>query len=329
MIPGPKNLRLAGLAGLLLAFLPGLALAQAAPAAGPDAANAADAADAPNTANTPDTAYRQEVEAWRQDREKGLKQEDGWFSLVGLFWLKEGENRFGSDLGNTVILPEGKAPAEAGTLVRKGGAVQIRVKPGVGITHQGQPVEVLDLLADTSGQATVLELGTLSFHVIQRGDRVGVRVKDSKSPALAAFHGLDNYPVQPAWKVEARFEPYTPAKTVPIPNVLGQVDDSPSPGAVVFDRGGKTHRLDALEGSPDGGLFLIFADATNGKETYGAGRFLVTDPPKDGKVVVDFNKAYNPPCAYSAYATCPLPPQQNRLALRVEAGEKKYGEGHP
>ncbi len=314
MISPLRNLRsVLGLAGLLT-LLPGLALAPAA-----------DAADATDN----DTAYRQEIETWRQDREKALKKEDGWFTLVGLFWLKEGENRFGSDPGNTVILPEGKAPALAGTLVRKGGAVEVRVKPGVGLTHEGKPVETLDLQADTSGKPTVLELGTLSFFMIQRGDRLGIRVRDSKSPALAAFNGLDDYPVQPVWKVEARFEPHKPARTIPIPNVLGQVDDLPSPGVVLFERDGKTYRLDALEGSPDGGLFLIFADATNGKETYGAGRFLVTDPPKDGKVVVDFNKAYNPPCAYSAYATCPLPPQQNRLALRVEAGEKKYGEGHP
>ncbi|HEX2224446.1 MAG TPA: DUF1684 domain-containing protein [Thermoanaerobaculia bacterium] len=309
MIDRLDNLRRTA-AGLLLALVPGVALAQAAPAA--------------ETA-----AYVQEVEKWRQDREAALKKEDGWFTLVGLFWLNEGENGLGSDPTNVVILPKGKAPAVAGTLVRKGDAVQVRVKPGGGITHEGKPVQTLDLRNDSEGEPTVLELGSLSFHVIQRGKRVGIRIKDSQSPALAAFHGLDNYPVQPAWKVEARFEPYPKGKTVPIPNVLGDVDDSPAPGAVVFERGGKTYRLDALEGSPEGGLFLIFADQTNGKETYGAGRFLVTDPPKDGKVVVDFNRAYNPPCAYSAFATCPLPPQQNRLALRVEAGERKYGEGHP
>ncbi len=152
---------------------------------------------------------------------------------------------------------------------------------------------------------------------------MGVRVKDRKSAALAAFHGLDTWPIQPAWRVEARFEPYDPPKTIGIPNVLGQVTDSPAPGAVVFDWQGKSYRLDAL-GDPKEGLSLIFADQTNGKETYGAGRFLETGPVKDGKVFVDFNLAYNPPCAFTAFATCPLPPSQNRLALRVEAGEKKY-----
>jgi uncharacterized protein (DUF1684 family) len=152
---------------------------------------------------------------------------------------------------------------------------------------------------------------------------VGVRVKDRESDALKAFHGLDNYPIQPAWRIEARFEPYDPPKKVQVPNVLGQVADEPSPGAVVFDWQGKTYRLDAL-GDPKEGLSFIFADQTNGKETYGAGRFLDTEPVKDGKVVVDFNKAYSPPCAFTAFATCPLPPAQNKLALRVEAGEKKY-----
>lgn len=276
-----------------------------------------------------ESAYLQEIEALRKERNEGLKKEDGWFTLVGLFWLEPGENRFGSGVDNRVILPEDRSPAFAGTLIREGDAVRIRVAPGVPVTSGGQPVTETALTSDAQGKPTVLQLGSLSFFVIQRGDKVGVRVRDSKSPALAAFHGLEFYPVRPDWKVDARFEPYDPPKTVAVPNVLGQVADIPSPGAVVFEWEGKTYRMDALQGGPDGSLSLIFADATNGKETYGAGRFLVTDPPKDGKVVVDFNKAYNPPCAFSSFATCPLPPQQNRLALRVEAGEKKYGEGHP
>ena len=274
-----------------------------------------------------DPAYAQEIETWRKERFEGLKKEDGWFSLVGLFWLQPGENRFGSDPENRVIFPEGRAPAVAGTLIREGEAVRVKVEPGVTVTSDGQPVTEMALKPDITGEPTVLQIGSLSFHVIQRGDRLGVRVKDSKSEALAAFHGLEYFPLQPAWKVTARFEPYNPPKQVPIPNILGDVEDSPSPGAVVFDWNGKTYRMDALQGGKDGSLFLIFADQTNGKETYGAGRFLGTEPPKDGKVVVDFNTAYNPPCAFTAFATCPLPPSQNRLALRVEAGEKKYAGG--
>ena len=273
-----------------------------------------------------DTAWRQEVEAFRKERVEDLKKEDGWFTLVGLAWLDEGENRFGSDPEAKVVLPEGKSPKLAGVLVRKGDKVSVRVEPGAKVTSGGKPVTVLDLVADTAGEPTVLEMGSVSFFVIQRGDKLGVRVKDKQSAALQAFHGLDTWPIQPAWRVEARFEPYDPPKTIGIPNILGQVTDSPAPGAVVFDWQGKTYRLDAL-GNPKEGLSLIFADQTNGKETYGAGRFLETGPVKDGKVVVDFNLAYNPPCAFTAFATCPLPPSQNRLALRVEAGEKKYA-GH-
>ncbi|HEX5720440.1 MAG TPA: DUF1684 domain-containing protein [Thermoanaerobaculia bacterium] len=275
-----------------------------------------------------DTAWRQEVETFRKERVEGLKSEDGWFTLIGLAWLDEGENRFGSDPEAKVVLPEGKSPKLAGVLVRKGDKVSVRVEPGAKVTSGGEPVTARELVSDAEGEPTVLEMGSVSFYVIQRGDKVGVRVKDKKSAALAAFHGLDTWPVQPSWRVEARFEPYDPPKTIGIPNILGQVTDSPAPGAVVFDWQGKTHRLDAL-GDPKEGLSLIFADQTNGKETYGAGRFLETGPVKDGKVFVDFNLAYNPPCAFTAFATCPLPPSQNRLALRVEAGEKKYaGGGH-
>lgn len=270
-----------------------------------------------------DAVWRKEVETFRQERVEGLKKEDGWFTLIGLAWLDEGENRFGSDPESKVVLPEGKSPKVAGVLVRKGDKVSVRVEPGAKVTSGGQPVTSMDLTADASGKPTVLEMGTVSFFVIRRGDLVGVRVKDRESAALKAFHGLDTYPIQPSWRVEARFEPYNPPRKIAIPNVLGQVADEDSPGAIVFDWQGKTHRLDTT-GDPKEGLSLIFADQTNGKETYGAGRFLETGPVKDGKVVVDFNLAYNPPCAFTAFATCPLPPAQNRLALRVEAGEKRY-----
>lgn len=287
----------------------------------------APAAPAVDTGNEPgkqsDTAWRQEVEAFRKERFQNLKKEDGWFTLVGLFWLDEGENPFGSDPGAKVILPEGKAPKAAGVLVRKGEAVELRAAPGTKITSDGKPVTNLALASDAKGKPTILEMGSLSFFVIERGDRIGVRVKDSQSAALAAFHGLDTYPIQPAWRIDARFEPYDPPKPIQIPNILGQVIEDTSPGAVVFDWQGKTYRLDAM-GSPEEGLSLIFGDLTNGKETYGAGRFLETGPAKDGRVAVDFNLAYNPPCAFTAFATCPLPPAQNKLALRVEAGEKKY-----
>jgi uncharacterized protein (DUF1684 family) len=271
--------------------------------------------------------YRKEIEAFRKERNAGLKKEDGWLTLVGLFWLKPGENRVGSDPGNAVILPEGKAPAKVGVMTRDGDKVRLTAQPGVALTANGKEISPgMEIQADATGKPTVLELGSLNFFVIKRGDRLGVRIKDKQSPLRASFQGLDNFPIRPEWRIVARFEPYKDKK-ISIANIVGLVEDNPSPGAVVFDWQGKTYRIDALEGSPEGGLFLVFGDKTNGKETYGAGRFLDTDPPKDGKVVVDFNTAYNPPCAFTAFATCPLPPAQNKLAVAVEAGEKDFKGG--
>lgn len=274
--------------------------------------------------------YRKQIETFRQERNDGLKKEDGWLTLVGLFWLKPGENKLGSDPGDAVILPEGKAPALAGVMTREGDKVHLTVEPGVALTADGKEIKPgppgIDLQVDASGKPTLLELGSLNFYVIKRSDRLGVRIKDKQSPLRASFKGLDNYPIRPEWRIVARFEPYKDKK-IAIANIVGQVDDNPSPGAVVFDWQGKTYRIDALEGSPEGGLFLVFGDQTNGKETYGAGRFLDTDPPKDGKVVVDFNTAYNPPCAFTSFATCPLPPAQNKLAVAIEAGEKDFKGG--
>ncbi len=286
-----------------------------------------DTASAPLAPVASPAGYRREIEGWRAARDASLRDPNGWLTLVGLFWLEEGDNRFGSDPKGRVVLPAGKAPAVAGTLLRHGQTVTVRAEAGSGVECEGKPVTERSLEPDAKGKPVVLHLGSLSFFVIQRGDRVGVRVKDSQSPALAAFRGLTSFPVDPSWRVVARFEHHPQPKPIPITNVLGMTENEPSPGTVVFEQGGKTYSLDALDNG-DGTLMLVFGDPTNGRETYGAGRFLDTDAPQDGKVVVDFNKAYNPPCAFTAFATCPLPPRQNRLSVAVTAGEKKYGEGH-
>jgi len=272
-------------------------------------------------------AHRQEIEKFRAERLEGLKSPTGWLTLVGLFWLDEGENRLGSDPRGKVVFPAGKSPALAATLIRHGDQLTLKAEAGSGITVEGKPVTEMALQADATGKATVLELGPLSFFVIRRGDRLGLRVRDRESPALKEFAGLENFPIRPDWRTEARFEASVPPKKIPIANIVGIVEDQPSPGAVVFTHGGQTYRLDALANS-DGTLFLVFGDQTNGHETYGAGRFLDTAAPKDGKVVVDFNQAYTPPCAFTRFATCPLPPAQNKLKTRVEAGEKNYRGGH-
>ncbi len=184
----------------------------------------------------------------------------------------------------------------------------------------------MPLRSDADGEPTVIKRGSVSFYLIKRGERVGVREKDSRNEALLAFHGIDSYPIDRKWRFDARFDAYPAGKTIGVPNILGSIEQSNTPGAVVFEIGGKEYRIDAVTESGSEDLFLIFGDQTNGVETYGGGRFLYAAPPdKNGRVVVDFNKAYNPPCVFTPYATCPLPPAQNRLAIRVEAGEKNFG----
>jgi uncharacterized protein (DUF1684 family) len=270
-------------------------------------------------------AYPREIEKWRNERAAELTSEDGWLALAGLFWLKEGENKLGSDPSNSIVLPQGKAPKVAGSVWLEKGSLRFDALPDSGVTHAGAPVTSLALESDTDGKQTVLNLGSLSFYVIKRGENYGVRVKDKENPDRLHFAGLDYYPADARWRLEARLEPYNPPKAIPITNVLGMVEDMTSPGALLFDVAGKNYRLDAVEEKGSKQFFLIFADQTTGHETYGAGRYLYADPPDtDGTVIVDFNRAYNPPCAFTNYATCPLPPSQNRLALRIEAGEKRY-----
>jgi hypothetical protein len=283
-------------------------------------------ADSPHAA-TSGSAYRAEVEKWRADRVHRLTADDGWLTVIALSWLEEGDNRVGSDSSNRIVLPPGKAPTLLGTIHLSRGNARLTVAPGVSVAHDGKPIASLDLVSDEKGEPTVVRYGTLSFHLIKRGDRLGVRVKDSASPSRRRFHGIESFPVAAAWRLPARLVPYQPKKSIPIPNVLGNVTREPSPGAVVFTVGGKEYRLDAVDEPGTDDLFLIFADRTNGTQTYGAGRFLYAPRPgPDGRTVVDFNKAYNPPCAFTAFATCPLPPPQNRLPIPVEAGEKRYGE---
>jgi uncharacterized protein len=266
--------------------------------------------------------------AWQEGRLKRLQAEDGWLTLVGLGWLKEGANSAGADGKAVVVFPEG-SPRQVGTFTRSGAKVSFQPAAGVSVTRDGQPVSGGPVQTDEEGRASpdILQVGRFRFQLIARGDRIGVRIKDPEARARKEFKGIPTYPPSAGWRIVARWEPSNPPVEIAVPNVLGEVERSPSPGTAIFTVDGKEYRLTPVleEGSPD--LFFVFADQTNRAETYGAGRFLYADPAKDGTVVLDFNRAYNPPCAFSAFATCPLPAKQNRLALRVEAGEKRL-EGH-
>lgn len=247
--------------------------------------------------------YESDVLKWRQEREAALKAPDGWLSLAGLFWFHEGANRFGKDPSCDMPLPDG--PAQAGVFEFHSGKVTLNgreIKP-----NSSEPIQV----------------GRVSVSVIRRSDKIGIRVKDPESEARRDFHGLVSFPISEQYRIKAQWvaEP----RDISILNVLGQTSPSPSPGYAVFHLNGQELKLRPYIEEPGATqLFYVFRDQTAGKETYGAGRFFYSDMPKDGKVVLDFNKAYNPPCAFTAYATCPLPPPENRLAVRIEAGEKKY-----
>ena len=275
-------------------------------------------------------AYRAEVQAWRQERETRLKADGGWLTLAGLFWLKEGPNRFGTDPAGDIVLPEGSAPAKTGAFELTGEQVTVALQPGATGRIGGKAVSgATPMRPDTSGSPDVLEMGTLTMNVIKRGDRYGIRLKDKNSPVRKGFTGLKWFDIQEAYRVEARWVSHPQPKPVKVPNVLGQTESMPSPGYAEFTLSGKVVRLDGVLEDPQAEqLFFILRDQTSGKETYGAGRFLYADLPKAGKVVLDFNKAYNPPCAFTPYATCPLPPPQNWMPVRVEAGEMAYGS-HP
>jgi len=274
------------------------------------------------------STHEAEVLAYRQAREERLRQPQGWLTLVGLHWLREGPNTFGSDPGNRVVFPEGKAPASAGAFHVGNGQVRVEAEPGAAITHDGRPVANLALQSDAAGEPTILEMGSLQFYLIDRTGQLGIRVRDTESEVLASFEGLDYYPIHPAWRITARFEPYDTPRSVKVPNIIGTVFDEPSSGALVLDLEGRTFRLDAL---PNGANhLLVFGDTTNGSETYGGGRFLELELPQEaGPVVLDFNKTYNPPCVFTPYATCPLPPANHRLPVAIRAGERGYtGVGH-
>ena len=275
-------------------------------------------------------AERASVESWRATRAKGLVSDSGWLTLAGLYWLKEGENSFGRDPGNLLVLDNAALAAHAGSFILDKQRVRFRAGADGGVSHGGAPVTELELRPDTSGDPTVLESGPLRFFAIERAGRLGVRVRDLDSPRRRDFRGLEYFPVSTDWVFEARFEPYPAEHRVRIMNILGMEQELLAPGALVFEKDGHEWRLDAvLEEAGDKELFIMFADATSGHETYGAGRFLYAPLPANGTVHLDFNKAYNPPCALAEFATCPLPPPQNRLSLRVDAGEKRYRAAPP
>jgi len=271
-------------------------------------------------AETIDARYREEIEQWRQKREAALRADGGWLTVSGLFWLKEGPNSIGSDASNDILLPE-SAPAHLGAIEIHSDRATFTGRDRA-VTLHGKPVTNAEIHPDGSD---ALVAGPLQLLLIKRGARLALRLKDNNSKARREFTHLSWYPVDEDWQITAKFIPAPTATKLVFDTVIGEQETSDSPGYAAFERDGKTFRLQAAgEGKR---LFFVLRDQTSGKTTYPASRFLYSEPARDGFVTLDFNKAQNPPCAFTDYATCPLPPPQNRLALAITAGERKYEGG--
>ncbi len=278
--------------------------------------------------NESNNEYVKKIEQWKHQRLKKLKSPDSWLSLAGLYWLEEGENTFGTDSENDFVVYKEGIPGFIGQFFLKNGIVSFKAGQDVEVLHETQVIKEIPMENDSRGHPTVLKLKSLSWHIIKRGEKLGVRLKDARHPRFRQLNKIDTFPVDRSWRVRARLERFEKSRMMEIPTVLGTIEKHSSPGILVFQIDEKTFRL--VPTGDEGELFVIFGDLTNTRETYGGGRFLVVEKPDEtGHTWVDFNLAYNPPCVFSHYATCSLPPEQNQLPIRVAAGEKMVqGFGH-
>jgi uncharacterized protein (DUF1684 family) len=271
-------------------------------------------------------AHQAEIQAWQDEYLQSMTQPEGWLTLVGLLWLEEGDNVFGSGPDVDLRLQHDALPAVAGTFTLSDGEVRFRAHEDADITADSQSVTEIAIDTDQTGDpATVLRSGSLHIIVIDRSGRIGLRIRDLENPLRTEFPGFDFYPTDLSWRFAARFERSDPPEILRVPDVTGAIREMESPGRVVFELRGQEYALVAVDQAVTEQFFLMFADRTSGNATYGAGRYIFVDyPDDDGWVILDFNKAHNPPCAYTRHAVCPLPPASNRLPIRVTAGERDF-----
>ncbi|HEX9369196.1 MAG TPA: DUF1684 domain-containing protein, partial [Vicinamibacterales bacterium] len=266
-------------------------------------------------------SYRAEIEKYRRDRIAELTAPDGWLAVRGLFWLHEGANTAGSDPASEIRLPS-RTAKRLGVFTLAQGQISFAAEPGASVTADGKPITTYTF---GRGAESSITTAGVSLAAIRRGDKIGLRMRDPESPNRTGFKGLKHFPLNPAYRVRAKFTAYEKPKLVPVPNVLGQLVSMESPGYVEFNIQGKPYRLEPVyETSRQEDLFFIFKDLTSRTETYEAGRFLHTALPHNGIVDLDFNRAYNPPCAFTEFATCPLPIKENKLQVRIQAGELNF-----
>lgn len=266
--------------------------------------------------------YQKEIKKWRSEHENEVKQEDSWFALAGLFWLKDGVNTIGRGENFDIQLTENFKGEKFGDILFENGVAKLKVEKGVEALHDGKQISEMELVSDVEQKQTIIQIGSQTFYVIKRENRFGVRLKDKNNKARLDFKGLNWFPIDAKYKVTATFEPFDKPKEITIPNMLGGNYKMKSEGILKFKLLGKNYSLQPVE--ENGRFFIIFRDLTSESETYGVGRFLYAEKSKDNKIILDFNKAENPPCAYTTFATCPVPPPQNRLKLAIKAGEKRY-----
>jgi len=263
--------------------------------------------------------YRTEIEAWRIKRISNLKARDGWLNLAGLYWLQDGLNTFGSDSSNSLVFPK-QAPAFIGVLERNGDSIYL-LSTSVPVLIGGIASAHVKLRNDASGSPDVMMVDSLAWFIIKRGDKYGVRLRDFNNPMIDSLTAIPCFETNDRWRIKAVFKPYSKPEKHQVQTIIGTEEDNIVPGELHFRVGGK--KLILYPFVAEKGFFLVFGDATNGSGTYPAGRFLYTDAPDaDNHVIIDFNKAYNPPCAFTPYATCPLPLRKNILPVAIEAGEK-------
>ncbi len=272
--------------------------------------------------------FHEEQEAWRLDRRTSLIKPDGWLSLTGLHFLREGANRVGAGRDNDVVLATGPAHLGLAT-VAADGKVTFALANGVDGKIEGQTARTVEMVqAEGVATPTRIHFGTAHFFLLDRSGKKALRVKDSESPRRRNFVGLDYFPSDPKWRIEAKWEAFEKSRMVPIANTLGQLAPTLVAGQATFSWEGRQFTLVAIDEGREHPLFFVISDATSGRETYGASRFVYADWPQDGKVILDFNRAENPPCAFTPFSTCPIPPKENRLPFAVTAGEKSYRGAH-
>jgi uncharacterized protein (DUF1684 family) len=274
-----------------------------------------------------DTITREELEkdvqSHREARLARLQGERGWLTLIGKVWLAQGRHSLGAAVGSDIPLPEGRAPAKLATVTVTAGGVRLDVEGDAEVFARGQRVRSVELRSNVLGAPDEVTFGTLTFQLVQRGASFALRIRDAESPGRKSFPGIPAYPIDKGWRIVARLEPFASAKEMAIEDGDGAMQTYLCPGVAHFEKDGQRASLLPFFESREERLFVLFRDRTSRDETYGAGRFLYAPPAQEGRVLLDFNKAFNPPCAFTPYAVCPLPPPENELALRIEAGEKR------